>query len=145
MIATLQRMYRHFYFRLCDIIDTALLLQSGIVDFDELQNAAREAGIWPGVATFLCLVESYLRAYGGVVRLPENVRSSAQSQHARVRFKNGFLRVPKTIAASLYGLQLFQAGSRRDLRALLRLPLLPPLAFSAVLLYGLTGSDKGIW
>ena len=25
MISTLQRMYRHFYFRLCDIVDTAAL------------------------------------------------------------------------------------------------------------------------
>ena len=26
MISTLQRMYRHFYFRLCDIVDSASLV-----------------------------------------------------------------------------------------------------------------------
>jgi hypothetical protein len=30
MISTLQRMYRHFYFRLCDIVDTAALSERGI-------------------------------------------------------------------------------------------------------------------
>jgi hypothetical protein len=145
MIATLQRMYRHFYFRLCDMIDTALLLQADVVNFSELQTAASHAGVWPGVATFLCLVQNYLQSYGGAVRLPEDVLLSAPSQQARVRFKSGFLRVPKAVAASLYGSQVLQAGLRRDIRALLRLPLLPPLAVSALLVYGLTGSDKGVW
>ncbi len=145
IIATLQRMYRHFYFRLCDMVDIALLLQAGAVDFSELQRASSRAGIWPGVATFLCLVQSYVKSYGGVVSLPDEVLLSAQSQHARVRFRSGFLRVPKAIAARLYGSQVLQAGRRRDLRALLRLPLLPPLAVSALLLYGLTGTDKGVW
>lgn len=145
MIATLQRMYRHFYFRLCDMVDTALLLQADAVDFIELRRAASRAGIWPGVATFLCLVQSYVKSYGGVAPLPDEVLLSAQPQHARVHFKSGFLRVPKAIAASLYGSQVLQAGRRRDLRALLRLPLLPPLAVSALLIYSLTGSDKGVW
>ncbi len=145
MIATLQRMYRHFYFRLCDMVDIALLLQAGAVDFTELQAAASRAGIWSGVATFLGLVQSYVKSYGGVVPLPDEVLLSAQSQHARVRYKSGFLRVPKSIAASLYGSQVLQAGRRRDFRALLRLPLLPPLAISALLVYSLTGRDKGVW
>lgn len=145
IIATLQRMYRHFYFRLCDMVDVAALVQAGAVDFSELQTAAERAGIWPGVASFLCLVQSYLQSYGGAVTLPEDVLLSAQSQHARVRFKSGFLRVPKALAASLYTSQVLQAGLRRDMRALLRLPLLPPLAVSALLVYGITGNDKGVW
>jgi hypothetical protein len=32
MISTLQRMYRHFYFRLCDIVDSAGLIESGAID-----------------------------------------------------------------------------------------------------------------
>ena len=36
MISTLQRMYRHFYFRLCDIVDTAGLSEAGGIDLREI-------------------------------------------------------------------------------------------------------------
>ncbi len=38
MISTLQRMYRHFYFRLCDIIDSAALCEMGDIDYDDLRT-----------------------------------------------------------------------------------------------------------
>lgn len=144
LISTLQRMYRHFYFRLCDMIDVALLLRRETVDFDELRRAADLAGIWPGVARFLCLIRSYLEAYGGSMTLPHEMMAS-QGAATGVRFKDGFLRVSKLAAAGLYGSQLLHAGLHRDLRSLVRLPLLPPLAVSALVAYRLTGSDKGIW
>jgi hypothetical protein len=144
LISTLQRMYRHFYFRLCDMIDVALLLRTETVDFDELRRAADLAGIWPGVATFLCLIRSYVQAYEGSMTLPQEVLAS-QGAVTGVRFKDGFLRVSKLAAAGLYGSQLLHAGRHRDLRSLVRLPLLPPLAVSALVAYRLTGSDKGIW
>src|SRR5207248_106431 len=37
LISTLQRMYRHFYFRLCDMADVAALLESSAVDFNEFR------------------------------------------------------------------------------------------------------------
>jgi hypothetical protein len=145
VISSLQRVYRHFYFRLCDMIDTASLLESGAVDFSELKNAADSAGIWPGVASYLSLVQNYIQTYGGVVSLPEEVKTAAYSPESTVQFKNGYLRVSKATAFGLYSLQLLQAGRHGDLRALLRLPLLPPLAISALVAHSLTGNDKGIW
>jgi hypothetical protein len=145
VISALQRVYRHFYFRLCDMIDHAELLQSGGVNFDELKSAAMSAGIWPGVATFLCLIQNYIQSYGAVLALPEDVTSAAYSRRSHVRFGAGFLRISKITAAELYGSQLLQAGVRRDFRALLRLPLLPPLAVSALVAHSVTGNDKGIW
>jgi len=145
VISTLQRVYRHFYFRLCDMIDMALLMQSEPLDFAELRKAADVAGIWPGVATFLCLIQSYIKSYGAEVPLPEEAIASAHSRGGSVRFGNGFLRVSKLTGAGLYGSQLVHAGRHRDVRALLRLPLLPPLAISALVAHGLTGNDKGIW
>ena len=38
--ATLQRMYRHFYFRVCDILNATAIIESGKVDFRELRAAA---------------------------------------------------------------------------------------------------------
>lgn len=145
MISTLQRMYRHFYFRLCDMLDFARLLHTGSVDFAELKRAAEDGGIWPGVSAFVLLVAKYVESYGRHVDLPDEIVASARAPKKEVWFQNGFLRVSKVSAAGLYGSQLLRAGLRRDLRAVCRLPLLPPLAISALLAYRLTGSDKGVW
>src|SRR6185437_7127076 len=53
LLSTLQRMYRHFYFRLCDILDTATLAESGGLDYEDLRAVAMHAGIWEGTATYL--------------------------------------------------------------------------------------------
>ncbi len=145
VISTLQRIYRHFYFRLCDMTDFASLLQSGAVNFSELRRAADIGGIWAGVATFLLLVEKYAAEYGGSVDIPDHVVACAYSRDVRVHPRGDFLRVPMLPAASLYGTQLLNASRHRDLRAMCRLPLLPPLAVTALLAYRLTGSDKGVW
>ena len=145
IISTLQRMYRHFYFRLCDMADFALLLQTDAIDFAELKRAAIVGGIWPGVATFLLLVSKYVESFGGNAPVPAEVLASAYRQDIRVHLGGNFLRVPKGPAAVLYASQLMSAGRRVDFRAMARLPLLPPLAISALLAYKLTGSDKGVW
>jgi Uncharacterised nucleotidyltransferase len=145
VISTLQRMYRHFYFRLCDMTDVAALLQRNEVDFAELRRAADVGGIWPGVASFLSLVANYVRSNGGIMELPEEFLKSDYSRNLQVHFEDGFLRVPKLPAAGLYGAQLLTAGRNLDVRAMFRLPLLPPLAVSALVAMHLTGSDKGVW
>jgi hypothetical protein len=145
LISTLQRMYRHFYFRLCDMVDMAALLQTGAVDFGELRRGAQQGGIWPGVASFLVIVSEYVKNYGGSVSLPSDVIESAYSSDLQVSFRDNFLRIPMRPAAGLYGSQLLNASRHRDLRAIARLPLLPPLAVSALVAYRLTGSDKGVW
>jgi hypothetical protein len=145
LISTLQRMYRHFYFRLCDIADVAALLASGAVDFAELRRGAELGGIWPGVASFLLIVSRYGEAYGRPLPLPNEILSAAAAPDVQVQFRGNFLRVPMKPAAGLYGSQLLNAGKNGDLRAISRLPLLPPLAVSALVAYRLTGSDKGVW
>jgi hypothetical protein len=145
LISTLQRMYRHFYFRLCDMADFAALLASGEVDFVELREGAELGGIWPGVASFLVIVSQYAKSYGSHVALPREVVNAASSPDLQVQFRGNFLRVPMGPAAGLYGSQLLNAGRHGDLRAISRLPLLPPLAVSALVAYRLTGSDKGVW
>lgn len=145
LISTLQRMYRHFYFRLCDIADIGWLLEGGAIDFAELRRGAELGGIWPGVASFLVIVSRYVEDYGGFLPLPDEIISAAYSPYLRVQFRGNFLRVPMRPAAGLYGSQLLSAGRHGDLRAMSRLPLLPPLAVSALVAYRLTGSDKGVW
>jgi hypothetical protein len=145
LISTLQRMYRHFYFRLCDMADVAALIKRREVNFPELRRAAEAAGIWRGVSSFLLLVFEYVKSYGGTVEIPAEALRDAYSPDLRVHFRDNFLRVPLGPAASLYAKQLLNAGKHGDLRALFRLPLLPPLALSALVAFRLTGSDKGVW
>ncbi len=147
MISTLQRMYRHFYFRLCDIVDSAALVRSGAVDFGDLQHSAQAAGIWPGVASYLAIVSDYLRKYGDAgLALPPGVRSAARFGGASVYYAKSFLRVPiLPQSAGLYGTQIAGLLRRGSLESSARLSLLPWLATVALVEQKRTGSDKGIW
>jgi hypothetical protein len=147
LISTLQRMYRHFYFRLCDIIDSAGLVESGAVDFDDLRSAATAAGIWEGVATYLMIVSDYVKQYRGTgIELPEHVRQTARFGGEQVYFAKSFLRVPiMPQSASLYGSQLTGLLRKGEYQSSARLGLLPWLATAAVVGMKITGSDKGIW
>jgi hypothetical protein len=145
--AALQRMYRHFYFRISDIANTAALVEAKALDYKELAAAAGAGGIWPGVATYLCIVSDYVWKYRGVgLRLPSLVSAAARFGGEKLAAGGQFLRVPTMPhGAGLYFRQFAQTLSRRDWSATLRLTLLPPLASAAALAYALTGSDKGIW
>ena len=147
LISTLQRMYRHFYLRLCDVLDTAELLDANAVDFSDLQGSAEASGIWPGLATYLKIVSDYVRKYRGLgLHLPQAVLVAAQSGGERVREGGDFLRLPIVPqAAKLYGMQLADAIGKGDLPATFRLTLLPCLASAAAVRYKFTGDDKGIW
>lgn len=147
MISTLQRMYRHFYFRLCDIVDSASLAGSGAVDFEDLQSSAQAAGIWEGVATYLTIVSDYVKQYRGVdLDLPQPVKDGARFGGELVYFGRDFLRVPiMPQSAALYRTQLAGLLRKRELESSARLGLLPWLATAAAVGQKITGSDKGIW
>jgi hypothetical protein len=147
MISTLQRMYRHFYFRLCDIIDSASLCNSGDLDYNDLQRSAQAAGIWEGVATYLVLVSDYVEKYSGDgIALPNFVKRSARFD-GKVMYCGGlFLRVPiLPQSADLYRSQLAGTLRRGEIHSSARLGLLPWLATAAAVGQKITGSDKGIW
>jgi hypothetical protein len=147
VVATLQRMYRHFYFRVCDIVNSAALVESGALDYAELQKAAEMGCIWPGVCSYLKIVSDYGAKYRGhKVELPEQVLAAAPFGGEKVYVRARFIRVPlMPQGAELYTRQVAATAVRGDVTATLRLSLLPPLASAAAISYKLTGSDKGIW
>lgn len=61
ILSTLQRMFRHFYIRLCGIADLAQSLESGTIDFDYLHSLTKMTGLWHGLATYLKIVSDYAR------------------------------------------------------------------------------------
>jgi len=147
MISTLQRMYRHFYFRLCDIVDTAALSKTGDIDYGDLRSSAADAGIWEGVATYLVIVSDYVRKYtGSGLNLPTFVIAEARFGGKEIFYAKEFLRVPiMPQSVRLYGSQLAGLMRRRELQSGARLCLLPWLATAALVGQTITGSDKGIW
>jgi len=145
--ATLQRMYRHFYFRVCDILNAAALVDSGKVDFAELRSAAQQAGIWSGVASFLNIVSEYVKQYrGSSLNLPLPVIAAAAVGADKMYTRGRFLRLPiLPYGFRLYTRQLTHTALSGDVPATLRLSLLPPLASAAAVASKITGSDKGVW
>jgi len=145
--ATLQRMYRHFYFRVCDILNATSLVDSGKVNFFELRKAAQEAGIWSGVASFLNIVSEYARQYrGSGLNLPREVTAAATVSVDKMYTRGRFLRLPIVpYGAKLFARQIALAAIHGNVPAALRLSLLPPLASAAAVASKITGSDKGVW
>ncbi|MGD0910825.1 MAG: nucleotidyltransferase family protein [Terracidiphilus sp.] len=147
MISTLQRMYRHFFFRLCDVVDSAQIMEAGLVDYEALRRQATQAGIWEGVATYLKIVSDYVKIYRGTgLELPQFVKAAARFGGEKVFYRDSFLRVPiMPQSVELYGTQLAGVLKMGELENGARLSLLPWLASAALLGQKLTGSDKGIW
>ena len=147
VVATLQRMYRHFFFRICDIVNTAGQVESGTINYAELKRVSTFAGIWPGVATYLKIVSGYVERYRGEgLDLPQMVLDGARFGAERVYVRAKFIRVPIVPqGAALYTEQVTRTALRGDVSATFRLQLLPPLAVAAAVAFKLTGSDKGVW
>lgn len=147
VISTLQRMYRHFYIRVCDIVDNAGLLDQRLVDFQYLRSLGAAAGLWEGIATYLRIISEYVQTYRGTgVPLPAFVIESAKFGTDQVRFRRDFLRVsilPHSL--NLYASELTTLLLKGDFRNSFRLGLLPGLATAAAIEQKMTGSDKGIW
>jgi hypothetical protein len=147
LLATLQRMYRHFYFRLCDMANAAILVEIRKLDFDYLRRSAESAGIWPGAATYLQIASDYLLSYRGTgLDLPSSVRREAQFGGEELSCSGDFIRIPiLRRAAKLFTMQVTTAAFRGDVPAVFRLSLLPCLGAAAAIEYRVTGSDRGIW
>ena len=147
IISTLQRMYRHFYVRLCDIVDNAKLIDSGAVDYPYLKSLAVSAGLWDGLATYLAIISGYVKSYRGEsLPLPPLVTNAAHFGNELVHFRRNFLRIPIfPQSAWFYASEWKRLLLNGELRSTLRLSLLPGLATAAALEMKMTGSDKGIW
>jgi hypothetical protein len=146
-IATLQRMYRHFYVRLTDIVNLSRLVRGSRLDFANLRESATRWSIWPGIATLLKIASDYnVRASVGRLPLPLFVLEEARFGGDVTYVGEQFLRVPMMPqGAQLFTQQFVGAGTTFDFHALTRLSLFPFLAAAAFLNLRVTGSDKGIW
>lgn len=146
-LATLQRMYRHFYIRLTDLLNLTGLVRAGRLDLAQLRASAQRWSIWPGVATLLKITSDYNERAGvGPLPLPEFVIRSSRFGAEVTYVGEQFLRLPVVPQGSqLFLQQLIGTGAARRFRAAARLCLLPVLAAAAFVNLRVTGDDKGIW
>jgi hypothetical protein len=146
-LTTLQRMYRHFYIRLTDLLNLTGLVRAGSLDFARLRISTQRWSIWPGVATLLKITSDHNERAGvGPLSLPEFVVRSAHFGADVTYVGEQFLRVPMVPQGSqLFLQQLIGTGVARHFRAAARLSLLPVLAAAAFVNLRVTGDDKGIW
>jgi hypothetical protein len=146
-LATLQRMYRHFYIRLTDLVNLSGLVRAGRLDFARLRTSAQRWSIWPGIATLLKITSDYNERTGaGTLPLPEFVLRTARFGADVTYVGEQFLRVPMLPQGSqLFLQQLIGTGAARHFRSAARLSLLPALAAAAFVNLQITGDDKGIW
>jgi hypothetical protein len=146
-LATLQRMYRHFYIRLTDLVNLSGLVRAGRLNFTRLRDSSQRWSIWPGVATLMKITSDYNERIGaGPLPLPESVVLSARFGAEVTYVGEQFLRVPMLPQGSqLFLQQLIGTGAALRFRAAARLSLLPALAAVAFVNLRITGDDKGIW
>jgi hypothetical protein len=129
MAAALQRMYRHFYFRLTDIVNTAAMIDGSEIDYDELRHSAEAGGIWAGVATYLTVVSDYAGSVRGTQsRLPDAVRQASLFGSEKIFVRAQHIRIPLfPEAIALYTMQLLNTIANGDAAAVLRLAAQPPI------------------
>jgi Uncharacterised nucleotidyltransferase len=147
MAAALERMYRHLYIRICDIANTAQLIMSGQLDYARLRASAEEAGIWPGVATYLMVVSDYAKKYRGEgLELPGDVIAQARFGRERMFFRGKYFRFPVVPhGLALYAHKCRQVAQGGDFHLTARLSLVPPLASIGALAHAVTGSSERVW
>jgi hypothetical protein len=146
-LATLQRVYRHFYIRLSDLLNITALVRTARLDFTRLRTSSQRWSIWPGVATLFKVTSDYNQRAGfDPLPLPEFVVRSARFGAEVTYVGKQFLRVPMLPQGSqLFLQQIVETGVARNFRAAARLSLLPALAAAAFVNLQITGDDKGIW
>jgi hypothetical protein len=144
---TLERMYRHLYFRLCDIQDTARMVESESLDYKELRAAADLGGIWAGVATCLRIASEYVREYRGIgLELPKEVLTAARFGEDKMIARSKYIWVPiLPQSVALFARQFAKLVWSGNVSATARLSLLPPLASMAVLAYAFGANSERIW
>jgi hypothetical protein len=147
LAVTIERMYRHFFIRVCDIVNLQGLIEREELDYEELGWIARYEGLWAGTATLLRIVaEMATRASGRQVEIPVAVRQDALFGSEEVFLKGRYFRVPIFPGgARLLCREMGGKLRRWDVAAAARLSLFPPLASAAKLHYKLTGCTRGIW
>lgn len=147
LIRTIDRCYRHYSLRICDLVDSVETFRGNTIDFDYLKSESKRAGIRKGVCSYLSIVDGYYSRYRDEhLSLPAWVRKGASFSASKIYGHAGLLRIPLfPQGARLFRHELTKAIRRKDIKKAMRTSLIPPLAVAAGARYRIRGRDKGVW
>lgn len=147
LIRSIDRCYRHYSLRICDIVDIVEVIRTHSIDFDFLKRESKRAGIRKGVCSYLSIVDGYYSRYGDEhLFLPSWVRKGAAFSVDKIYGHAGLFRIPIfPQGADLFRHELTKAIRRKDVKKAVRTSLIPPLAVAAGAQFRIRGRDKGIW
>lgn len=93
ILAMLQRIYRHFNFRLCDVINVAGLVEDESLSWPTLWRLCRESGIDYGVGLGIAMVADQLSRLDEELELPVNGTIPHPCPYP-LSFRRGYYRFP---------------------------------------------------
>lgn len=147
LLRVIDRFYRRYCLRICDIVDIANVIQSNTLSFEYLKQESKRAGIRKGFCACLAIVDQFYWQYRGEhLAAKPSVWKGAGFGVEKVYTHGSLLRIPLfPQAAGLFTDELTKAIRRKDIKKTLRTGLIPALAVAAAARFRITGRDKGIW
>jgi thymidylate kinase len=143
LLCVLQRMYRHFNIRICDVYNTINLIKDDLLDWRYLRGIACKYGIYEGVLRYLGYVQKTARYYGVDLDIEKHLEKN--SWPAFVKNKNMHFRFPLlSTGISVYSRKIFFELRRFNFDSLARISLVIPLAFMHFSLVKVFGKSR-VW
>jgi len=130
LLVVLQRMYRHFNIRLCDIYNTFNLLEENLIDWRYLRETSDKYGLWNGILLYLqyiskvCSCYGYYFSAGKGIDVKRNWPNRIITRHMHFRFPLF------STAFRLYFKKLSSDIKQSNIYSCSRLPLIVPLSLA---------------
>lgn len=93
ILAMLQRIYRHFNFRICDVINVASLVEDESLSWETLWRLCRESGVDHGVGLGIAMVADQLSRLDEDLQLPDSGPIPHPCPYP-ISFRRGYYRFP---------------------------------------------------
>jgi len=143
LLCVLQRIYRHFNVRICDVFNTINQINGGEIDWIYLQNVSKRYGIWRGVLLYLSYIKKIADYYN--IKLEINQSLIVRNWPAAVKDRNMHFRFPLFYTGmNVYWSKIVSDIVHLNFHSLFRIPLVVPLSLIHYCSVKLTGKD-GIW
>ncbi|MDB4349545.1 thymidylate kinase [Omnitrophica bacterium] len=141
LLCVLQRIYRHFNIRICDVYNTITFINSGLIDCTYLKEISIKYGIWEGVSLYLGYVRKIASYYG--IRFNLNGDLETKDWPESIKDKNMHFRFPLlSTGVNVYWKKIVNETKRQNLYGLSRLSLVGPLSLAHYISVKLLGKSK---
>ncbi|MFH0764098.1 MAG: hypothetical protein V1927_03765 [Candidatus Omnitrophota bacterium] len=143
LLCVLQRMYRHFNIRICDVYNTIRLINDNVINWEYLKEISLKYGIWEGVLLYLGYVQRIADYYDADFSIRDRLDNSVWP--SKITDRNMHYRFPLlSTGARIYTTKIASFIKNADIDGLARLSLAFPLSLMHYVLVKLTGRSR-VW